>query len=153
MQRCLNLLIFTALSLIQGCGFQLLNHQKPLNICIEGTDQDLYQRYIPHECHKDSLKVILNGNATNPIEIATSANGNLRQYQLTQTLAFDIYDAKQQPLALEQYIEIKKPFTTNNNAILSSSSEQTLLDREMKKELALQLSFFLRNFNVEDKDK
>ena len=145
-RKVLALLIAFSLS---GCGFQLMkSNRTPVSLCLTGKNSTTLANRINNAvCKKDSPTIKITGSRYRLDELTVSANNNIRQYQLSYHLQFDLLLNNNKPT--QSYsLRIDKPLYINNNAILSSNYETKILKKELKQAMARRLLLFLRFHKV-----
>lgn len=71
---------------------------------------------------------------------ATSgATNQLTTYAISYTVSYQLLNAAGKPLIEPRSITINRSFTANNNQMLGSSNEQTLLQQDMRREAIMQI--------------
>ncbi len=138
-------LLISALLILQGCGFHLVNSSEALDLCITGTQEKLINKMLKTSCNKKSHQLEVKSFAFSQSGLNSSANANLRQSQLQQSITFDLLNSKHDPIDVDIKLNVNKPMITNNNAILSSTLEQDLIQKEMQRSLINQLRRFIKN--------
>jgi outer membrane lipopolysaccharide assembly protein LptE/RlpB len=139
-------IFFTSpLLLLQGCGFRLINVDKPLSLCISGVSAEVIQEYIPVQCSKMSYQIIINQATSNQASVSSSTNDAVKQQQITRRIMFNLLSPKGKVIKKNVVISINEPLIINNNAILSSNAEQAILADEMQLELIQRLQSYLRH--------
>ncbi|MFC3907570.1 LPS assembly lipoprotein LptE [Legionella dresdenensis] len=79
---------------------------------------------------KDSLQQQITG---------VGASTTPRQYLLVYTLQFSLLKNKEKPVISSNVITITRQLTVNNDRILGSDFEESTINREMRKDAAMQL--------------
>lgn len=128
---------------LNGCGFHLVNSNEALPICISGTEHKQINKMFKTVCNKKSYLLEVKNFVFSQSGINSSANANLRQSELQQSIVFDLLNYKHEPIALDIKLSVNKPMLINNNAILSSNLEQSQIQKEMQRSLINQLRRYL----------
>jgi LPS-assembly lipoprotein len=71
--------------------------------------------------------------------ISIGASTNPRQYQLILTIEFMLQTRKGQIIKANRHVSISRQLTVNNDRILGSNEEETVLISEMRKEAVIQI--------------
>ena len=71
--------------------------------------------------------------------ISIGASTNPRQYQLILTVDFMLQDRKGQIIKPKRQITVSRQLTVNNDRILGSNEEETILIREMQQDAVIQI--------------
>jgi LPS-assembly lipoprotein len=71
--------------------------------------------------------------------ISIGASTNPRQYQLTLTIEYMLQERKGPVIKLPKLISVSRQLTVNNDRILGSNGEETVLISEMKQEAVIQI--------------
>lgn len=137
------LLLATILNLF-GCGFHRVKYGKnPLPICVEGKDKAKIDEYLNLVCNKKSYILNIKSSSISSMSLSNSANNNVKQYQESYYIVFDLLDKKRKPIKNNQHLSINKPLTINSNYILSSKNERNILRNEMMEDLMERLNLRL----------
>lgn len=71
--------------------------------------------------------------------VSVGASTNPRQYQLILTIEFMLQTSKGQIIKAPRLIAVSRQLTVNNDRILGSNEEETVLISEMRKEAVIQI--------------
>lgn len=149
------LYIWVISALLAGCGFHLrgmadlppwLHH---IAIVIQNAHRDLEPRL------KDQLQaynITVDTNATqaaylliiekdNYLQQITNVSASTapRQYQLIYDVQFTLIEAKGKTIIPSTHVFVTRQLTVNNDRILGSDSEESLLKSEMRRDAAMQI--------------
>lgn len=141
--------IYCALPLLlQGCGFKLANSNSPISVCLVGKQANEIKNQLHNaiHCSKQSTKIKINAISLNQQEVSNNTNSSLQQFQINHFINFDVLSANQKSKQKNITLSVSKPFIYNANGILSSSSEQALLNNEAKQELIEKFEAYLRQY-------
>lgn len=83
--------------------------------------------------------LIINSSNLQQQIISIGASTNPRQYQLILTIEFMLQTSKGQIIQAPRRISVSRQLTVNNDRILGSNEEETVLISEMKKEAVIQI--------------
>tara|TARA_B110000879_G_scaffold207640_1_gene291706 strand:+ start:1148 stop:1594 length:447 start_codon:yes stop_codon:yes gene_type:complete len=148
MKRIANLLTIFPLLFMQGCGFHLINTNKPLAVCVQGNEAETIRLALNTLiCTKQSKILIIKASYLGEQRVANSTNNAVNQFQLTQFVVFDLLSPSQKVIKKDVLLTVNKPFISNNSAILSSDAERVILVNEMKDELHAKLNRYLSNLD------
>ena len=130
---------------LTSCGFHLVNYKKNLpSICLKGIDKDEIRIMLKSKCTKNSYILEIKDSSFSQYDITTSANNTLRQYQLKQYIIFDLLNPKHKVISNNIKLSISKPLVINNNSILSSNVERSIILSEMKQVLIHRLTNYIK---------
>ncbi|BCA95284.1 LPS-assembly lipoprotein LptE [Legionella antarctica] len=71
--------------------------------------------------------------------VSVGVSTNPRQYQLILTVEFMLQTSKGQILKAPRFVAVSRQLTVNNDRILGSNEEETVLISEMRREAAIQI--------------
>lgn len=71
--------------------------------------------------------------------VSIGASTNPRQYQLTMTVDFSLQSKKGKVVQPSRHVMVNRQLTVNNDRILGSNEEESLLLHEMRQELVVQI--------------
>ena len=134
------------LLLLQGCGFKLAGSNSKISVCLTGqyADEIKSQTHSKIHCTTKSTTVKINAMSLNQQEVSNNTNSSLQQFQINHFINFDVLHPGKKSPQKNIALSVSKPFIYNANGILSSGSEQILLNNEAKKELLQKFETYLR---------
>jgi LPS-assembly lipoprotein len=154
-RACGQSLVFAASLLLSACGFYLrgvievppwFNH---VSIIANDGDKELVSALSSQlEANKIQIysdpalaKYWLIINKTNIQQriVGIGANTSSRQYQLILTVEFIVESVKAKIIKEPKLIFVSRQWTVNNDRLLGSNEEESVLLSEMKKEAAMQI--------------
>lgn len=141
--------------LLSACGF----HLRGMTVAPKWLDNVAIMSPIEHtefisilKSQFESYKIYVNPNpehatywlALNQVAfqqkiISVGSSTNSRQYQLTMLVNFTVQTKKGKIIQPEQQVQVTRQFTANNNRILGSNYEESLITKEMRQEAASQV--------------
>ncbi|KTD20433.1 Rare lipoprotein B [Legionella lansingensis] len=149
------LVICLILGLLASCGFHLrgmtdippwLNH---VAIVIQNAHRDLdnllkdqleaYKIAITDDPTQANYLLIIEKDNYRQEVTNVSASTTPRQYLLTYDVQFSLIKAKGGPIIPSSHVFVTRQLTINNDRILGSDAEETLLKNEMRVEAATQI--------------
>lgn len=135
------------LLLLQGCGFKLANTNSPISVCLIGKHADEIKRQLqsPIHCTKKATKIQIQAMSLNQQEVSNNTNSSLQQLQINHFINFDVLSTNKKSQQKNITLSVSKPFIYNANGILSSGSEQALLNNEAKTELIQKFETYIRH--------
>lgn len=71
--------------------------------------------------------------------VSIGSSTNPRQYQLTLIVVFSLQTKNGKMIQPEKQVQVTRQFTSNNNRILGSDDEQTIIVNEMRQAAAIQV--------------
>ncbi|MCL9684626.1 LPS assembly lipoprotein LptE [Legionella maioricensis] len=71
--------------------------------------------------------------------VSVGASTNPRQYQLILTIEFMLQTSKGQIIKAPRFVAVSRQLTVNNDRILGSNEEETVLISEMRREAVIQI--------------
>ena len=98
-----------------------------------------YKIYVNPNPEHASYWLVLNQEAFQQKIISVGASTNSRQYQLTLLVSFTVQTKTGKIILPEQQVQVTRQFTANNNRILGSDYEESLITKEMRQEAASQV--------------
>lgn len=149
------LVVTTVALLLCGCGFKLrgLADMPPwLNnvaIVMQSGHKDLVPllkeqlkaydiRVTPEPRNADYLLIIEQDNLQQKIT-SVSASTTPRQYQLLYTVVYSLVKRDAKPVISSRLVAVTRQLTLNNNRILGSESEESLITRAMRQDAVMQI--------------
>ena len=143
------------LVLLNGCGFHLRGFSdmpgwlNNVAIIIENAHRDLgptlknqLEAYGIHvnsdPLHADYLLVIESDGIQQQVTNVAASTAP-RQYLLIYDVQFSLLGAKKNLLIPPSHVAVTRQLTINNDRILGSNSEETLISTEMRREAAMKL--------------
>lgn len=151
----LRLGLWLAMFLLTSCGFVLRGTlNKPLwlqniTIIVNDAEQGLgvvltrqlqsLGVYVNPIARQANYLLVIEKSLHQQQITSVSASTTPRQYQLSYTVIFSLIKASGEPIISSSAITVSRQFTLNNNRILGSDFEGSLIEAEMQREAALQL--------------
>lgn len=83
------------------------------------------------------LQILANGRGREILSLTGA--GKVREYQLTQTLRFQLLDKGGQPLIPPTALTVRREYTFDDSQVLGKEQEEELLYRDMQNDLVQQL--------------
>lgn len=154
---CKVILLYFAFVLLSGCGFHLrgfydIQSKIPtLSIIMRDnvTHSDLegmiknqlrvYNVIVNDDIHATPYWLIIEGDKLNQQINSISSSTTPRQYQLIYTVNFKLQHATGNNKIPLQSVIIVRELTVNSDRILASNDESDILEREMRKDAAVQI--------------
>lgn len=142
--------------LLSACGFHLRgmidiptwldsvavlskdNNYKELVDILE-TQLDGYKIKVTEDPAEAKYWIIINYVSFNQQVISIGASTNPRQYQLTMTVEFLLKSRDGLIVKPARRVFVSRQFTANNDRILGSNEEETLLENEMRQDAVVQI--------------
>ena len=100
----------------------------------------------PSSAQANYLLIIEQDNFSQQI-ISISASTTPRQYQMIYTVTFRLQNRKGKPILPSNIVTVSRPSTVNNNRILGSDEEETILKSEMMRDVAIQILNRIRQYH------
>ncbi|MCE3045004.1 LPS assembly lipoprotein LptE [Legionella sp. 16cNR16C] len=141
--------------LLAGCGFKLRGtYEIPSwfnNVALinQGAQPDLHLqlkdqlqsygiRVLP-SAKGSSFMLILEKDTIQEQITSVGASTTPRQYQLIYTAVYSLIKTNGEPLLSSNQVTVTRQLTVNNNRILGSNAEETLIYSEMRRDAAMQI--------------
>jgi len=141
--------------LITSCGFKLRGTAEMpvwLNnvaIVVQSAHRDLLP-LIKDQLQSYSIRVIDNPTQADYVLVlekdsfqqqitSVGASTNPRQYLLLYTVQFSLLKVKGKPLISSGSVIVSRQLTVNNDRILGSDYEESMINREMRQDAAMQI--------------
>ena len=147
--------IFFLVLFLSSCGFHLrgtIDVPKWLNnvaVISKNGDQQLtmllhsllegYKIQVNQDPAQASYWLIVNNSQIKEQIISIGASTNPRQYQLTLTIEFLLQARTGKIIKPTQIVVVQRPLIMNNDRILGSNDEKSVLINEMRQEAAIQI--------------
>ncbi|MES9856056.1 MAG: LPS assembly lipoprotein LptE [Sedimenticola sp.] len=148
-------LLLTTLWLIQGCGFHLRgydsesadlpSHTSPM--LIQGIgDYDSLRTDLSRQLRSSGISVTKeNGDANSSLRIlnrssdrrvlSTNSGGNVAEYELHESIDFDLIDRGKAALVERQSVSIIRSYSNSETEVLGKQHEEELLRKSMRRDL------------------
>ncbi|KTC75246.1 rare lipoprotein B [Legionella birminghamensis] len=143
------------LFLLAGCGFKLrgsfdipswfnnvalINQgaQPDLHLQLKDQLQSYGIRVLPN-AKGSSFMLILEKDSIQEQITSVGASTTPRQYQLIYTVHYSLVKTNGEPLMSSNQVSVTRQLTVNNNRILGSNAEETLIYSEMRRDAAMQI--------------
>ncbi len=153
MKQARNVFLILLLSLLSACGYHLRGSialpEALKNIYIFGASQGLQSEMLvmlraskgkiaasPNDAGV-VVKVLKEDMRTRVLSIGTT--GKSSEVEMDYYLRFQFYDNQEKPLLDEQTIELAREFFNDQTAVLAKDNEQTLISKEIYKQVARML--------------
>lgn len=150
---CFPLLLALALS---ACGFHLRgNIEIPTwlsNVSIisnEGDNRELitglriqlqrYKVYVNPQPASAKYWLVINKSLYQKQITSIGASTNPRQYLLTLSVEYTLQERKGLPIKSPKIVEVTRPLTVNNDLILGSNEEESIIIHEMRQDAIVQI--------------
>ncbi|STX29029.1 Rare lipoprotein B [Legionella beliardensis] len=149
------LILFCLIGLITSCGFKLrgwvemptwLNN---VAIIVRGAHHDLipmlkdslqaYRIHVTDNPSQASYLLILERDAVQQQITSVGASTNSRQYLLIYTLQYSLLKVGGEQVITSRTVTSSRQLTVNNNRILGSDNEETMLYHEMRQDAVRQI--------------
>lgn len=156
--------------LLAGCGFHLRGFAdlpswlNCVAIIIEDANHDLqsllkdqleaYKIVVPDAISQANYLLVIEKDGYRQEITNVSASTAPRQYLLIYDVQFSLRQIKGRPLISSSHIFVTRQVTINNDRILGSDAEESLLKKEMRADAAIQIINRLsqiKNYNAPDK--
>ena len=140
---------------ISGCGFKLrgmvdmpawLNN---ISITVKSAHQDLasmlkdsFQSWgvkTTDDPTKADYLLIIESDASQQQITSVSASTTPRQYLLTYTVVYSLLKGNGTPVVTSNVVSISRQLTVNNDRILGSDAEESMIYAEMRREAVMQI--------------
>lgn len=138
-----------------GCGFHLrsqaylppqlkrvyLQSEAPLSLLTTQFQQTLKNMGVTLADNQQTAPITLKlvTDKFSQIAIGTGTTNQLTTYTLTYTVSYQLFDPRDRAIIEPRQVAINRSFTTNNNQMLGSTNEQTLLQQDMRREAIMQI--------------
>lgn len=149
------LLLSLCIVSLGGCGFQLRgtinlppnfnnvaiiseDASNEISLSIKSQLQAYHVEIIP-DATRASYILILEKDALQQQITSVSASTTPRQYQLIYTLTYSLLKNKDKPIVSSNSITVSRQLTVNNDRVLGSDYESSLIIKEMRRDAAMQL--------------
>ena len=148
------LLLIVHVCLLTACGFHLSQAQIPHAIqplyvdcqiafsplCVQFKQRLRSQQVAlaPH-AKEAVMQLQLHHERSHRKLVSVSSNTQVHQYELTESVTFQLADPTGKPLGTSQRLFSKRNFTLNSNQMLGSSHEEASLQQEMHNDISRQL--------------
>jgi len=142
-------------ALLIGCGFHLrgqtslppqlkriyLQSETPFSLLTLQFQQTLKTMGVTIVEQRQAAPITLRLMADTFSQFATgtSTTNQLTTYTLNYTVSYQLLDQQGKALIEPRQVSINRSFTANNNQMLGSTNEQTLLQQDMRREAAMQI--------------
>lgn len=151
-KRCMPLLLALALS---ACGFHLRGmvdaptwltrvcvideaKNKPLAVLLE-AQLDSYKIDVVPEPTQANYWLIINKSTYQQQIVSIGASTNPRQYQLILTVEFMLKTRQGQVIKPQRVVVVTRQLTVNNDRILGSNEEESVMMKEMRQDAVTQI--------------
>ncbi|MGQ3891419.1 LPS-assembly lipoprotein LptE [Legionella sp. CNM-4043-24] len=148
-------IVATIALLLSSCGFRLrgmadippwLNN---IAIVVQNGHKDLVPllkeqlraykiRINPDPARADYILIIEQDSLQQKIT-SVSASTTPRQYQLLYSVVYSLVKRKAAPIVSSRLIAVTRQLTVNNNRILGSDSEESMITRDMREDAVMQI--------------
>jgi LPS-assembly lipoprotein len=146
------ILILLALLLLQGCGWHLrgdldlppsinplyiqgLARYDRLRMELDRALTDSGVEIVEQQNKADAILRIQRHSVNKRVLSVTGETGKVAEYELHESIAFDMVDAKGQELFPSQQVEILRTYTNREDEVLGKEREEETLRKEMRRDL------------------
>lgn len=153
MKKCLPLLLL--ICLLSACGFHLRGMvdipQWLNNVAIISHDDSKelvsllksqlegYKIDVRPDPAQANYWLVINSSSLQQQIVSVGASTNPRQYQLILTIEFMLQTVKGQIIQAPRQVIVSRQLTVNNDRILGSNEEETILISEMRHDAVIQI--------------